>query len=85
MFKKLYILISCSCVLKNINVSSKKKKKKKTCITSRWQPILSCQQAYGIASNVPTSAILANNNLTIVAKEQLKLSIAQPMVLHLGH
>ena len=61
------------------------KKKKKTCITSRWQPILSCQQAYGIASNVPTSAILASNNLTIVAKEQLKLSIAQPMVLHLGH
>ena len=85
MFKKLYILISCSCVLKNINVSSKKKKKKKTCITSRWQPILSCQQAYGIASNVPTSAILASNNLTIVAKEQIKLSIAQPMVLHLGH
>ena len=37
------------------------------------------------SNNVPASAILANNNLTIVAKEQIKLSIAQPMVLHLGH
>ena len=41
--------------------------------------------AYGTASNEPTSAILANNNLTTVVREQLKLGIAQPMVLHLGH